>query len=421
MITRFRVTVAVAVLVVCIAVAAVWTYAIPYIRYYTLTATFASTTGLYEGDEVRVAGVAIGRVASITQGSDGSDVELKVARSVDVSADAKAVIVATSLVSSRFIQLTPSAKDGEPTLAHGSHIPLDRTAVPLEWDDLKTQLERLTESLGPAADGARGAFEQFIDSAGDTLDGKGRELGDTITALAASTRTLAANRGDIFETVRNLQTFTSTLAQSSQQIEDFQTRLASVSSTLNDSGEVLGSSLADLDTALEEVRRFVAENTDALSKQVSTLGDVTTVLTDRRNEIERILHTAPTALSNYYNIYSPLQGTFAGSLALQNFANPIDFACGAITGLANATSDQGANLCAQYLGPVLSNLAVNYPPISTAGFTGVRADENQLFYSEPDLAPGGARADDGKMPVGTARTSPPPPGGLAELLMPGAP
>ncbi|MGB3771477.1 MAG: MCE family protein [Rhodococcus sp. (in: high G+C Gram-positive bacteria)] len=420
MITRTRMTVAVLLLVVCLAVVAAWSYVVPFVRFYTLSATFASTTGIYEGDEVRVAGVPVGQIRSISQSENGSEVEMVIDRSVDVPADASAVIVAVSLVSSRFVQLTPSATDGDEIMAHGTHIPRDRTAVPLEWDDLKTQLDRLTESLGPGRNGAQGAFESFIDAAGTTLDGKGEQLGDTITALAASTRALSENRDDIFETVSNLQTFTTTLAQSTAQIKDFQTSLASVSSTLNDSGEALGTSLSELDAALEDVRRFVADNTDALDKQVATTADVTTVLTDRRAEIERILHTAPTALANYYNIYSPLQGTFAGSLALQNFANPIDFTCGAITGLANATSEEGAKLCAQYLGPVLTNLAVNYPPISTAGFTGVRADPNQIFYSEPELAPGGAKANDGIMPTGAAEYAPPPAGGLSELLMPGA-
>ncbi|MGV8871312.1 MAG: MCE family protein [Rhodococcus sp. (in: high G+C Gram-positive bacteria)] len=421
MITRARVTFAVLALVVCLAVAALWSYAVPYVRFYSLTATFASTTGIYEGDEVRVAGVPVGRITSITQDDDGSEVEMAINRSVEIPAQARAVIVATSLVASRFVQLTPSATGENEVMAHGTHIPIERTVVPLEWDDLKTQLGRLTESLGPGLDGEQGALDAFVVAADDALDGRGRELGDTITALAASTRALSNDRGDIFETVRNLQVFTTALAQSSAQIEDFQVNLASVSGTLNDSGAALDSSVKELDAALEDVRRFVADNTDALDKQVATVADVTTVLTDRRNEIERILHTAPTALSNYYNIYSPLQGTFAGSLALQNFANPVDFACGAITGLANATSDQGANLCAQYLGPVLSNLAVNYLPISTAGFTGVRADPNQIFYSEPELAPGGSKENAGIMPVGTSRTSPPPPGGLAGLLMPGAP
>ena len=114
----------------------------------TVTAYFKSTTGLYEGDPVRVLGVNVGRVVSIDPLSDSVRVKLRLNKSVDVPADAKAVIVAQSLVSGRFIQLAPVYTKG-PKLVGGTDIPMERTAIPMEWDDLKTQLNRLTEAIGP--------------------------------------------------------------------------------------------------------------------------------------------------------------------------------------------------------------------------------------------------------------------------------
>ena len=49
------------------------------------------------------------------------------------------------LVTSRAIQLTP-AYTGGPTLADGAVIPQDRTAVPVEWDDFRDQLQKLNDS-----------------------------------------------------------------------------------------------------------------------------------------------------------------------------------------------------------------------------------------------------------------------------------
>ncbi|NED70021.1 mammalian cell entry protein, partial [Streptomyces sp. SID10244] len=69
------------------------------------------------------------------------DVEIKmqVDKDTPIPADAKAVVVAQSLVSGRFVQLTPVYAGG-PKLAASADIPMNRTAVPVEWDDIKKQL-----------------------------------------------------------------------------------------------------------------------------------------------------------------------------------------------------------------------------------------------------------------------------------------
>ena len=69
-----------------------------------------------------------------------------------VPADVRAAILSPSLVSARAIQLVP-AYSGGPKLAAGATIPQDRTAVPVEWDDFRQQLEKLTDSLQPTTPG----------------------------------------------------------------------------------------------------------------------------------------------------------------------------------------------------------------------------------------------------------------------------
>ena len=239
--------------------------------------------------------------------------------------------------------------------------------------------------MGPNGTDTQGTLNQLVDSAGTALDGRGQQFRDTLAGLSQTMKTLSESNNDIFSTVRNLSAFTTALSASTQQIEQFQTELASVSGTLASSSDDLGVALTDLGTALDDVKRFVDTNRDGLTQQVGMLADTTTVLVDQKASLERVLHVAPTALANYYNIYSPLQGSFAGVPALQSFGNPLDFICGAIQGLANETAEAGAALCNQYLGPLVQNLQFNYPPISVAPFTGVRARPDQLEYSDPSL------------------------------------
>jgi phospholipid/cholesterol/gamma-HCH transport system substrate-binding protein len=388
---------------------------VDHFRHYRVTAYFTSVTGLYVGDDVRVVGVDVGKVTGIDPDGDRMRVRLELDRSVPVAADAKAVIVAQSLVSARFVQLTPVVtEESTPALADGAEIGLDRTAVPVEWDRVKQELGRAAEALGPNGEDP-GPAANLLDGAGTALQGNGAALGESVVELSRAMSTLAGSGGDLFGTIRGLQAFTTALAASNEQIVQFQGRLATVTGVLADSRTQLAPALAQLDTAIADVQRFVAQNRAGLTEQVRTLADVSQVLVDKKDGLEKVLHLGPTALSNYYNVYRPAQGAMVGVPAFQNIGNPIDLICGGIAGLANETSAQGAELCAQYLGPLLNTVRANYPDLSLNPTRALGATPDQLVYSEPQLKPAPAATS---MPALTMPTVPVPPN-LADLMTPG--
>ena len=63
-----------------------------------------------------------------------------------------AIVISPNLVAARFIQLTP-AYDGGPELADGAVLDLDHTGVPVEWDQVKEELTKLSAQLGPGPGG----------------------------------------------------------------------------------------------------------------------------------------------------------------------------------------------------------------------------------------------------------------------------
>ncbi|TSD96511.1 MCE family protein [Skermania sp. ID1734] len=380
-----------------------------------ITAYFSSTTGLYGGDDVRILGVKIGNVDSIEPQPESSKVTMSVDSSYKIPADAKAVIIAQSLVSARFVQLAP-VYTGGPTMADGAVIPLQRTAVPVEWDDIKKELTKLSTALGPQGSEEQGSFGRFVNTAAANLDGNGERLRATLHELSHTLTILSDGRTDLFGTIRNLEEFVSALSNSNEQIVQFGGRLASVSEVLASSSDELGRALDDLDVALGNVQRFVADNRAKLGEAVSRLGDATQVLVDKRPELEQVLHIAPTALANFYQIYKPAQGTLTGAISMSNFANPVNFLCGSIEGLQANDSDKSANLCVQYLAPILNSLIMNYPPLLTNPASGVAAFPNQIEYSPPSLS---SRAPVGATPVPAPPAAPPMPKDLGALLLPG--
>jgi phospholipid/cholesterol/gamma-HCH transport system substrate-binding protein len=355
----------------------------------TITAYFPTATAIYPGDEVRVAGVKVGTIDSIQPEGTQAKMTLGVDRTFTISADAKAVIVAQNLVSARYVQLTP-AYDSGPVMHDGGIIPLERTAVPVEWDEVKDQLMRLATELGPSSGVSTGSVGRLIDSAADALDGNGDKLRQTLAQLSGVGRILADGSGNIMNTIKNLQTFVTALRDSNTQIVQFQDRLATLTSVLNDSRTDLDAALTNLSEVVGEVKRFIADTRDGTAEQIQRLANVTQNLVDHRMDLEQVLHTAPPSLTNAYNMFDPRTGAASGVFVLNNMSNPVQFFCGMMGALENVTAPETSKLCTQYLGPGLRLLNFNYLPFPVNPFLTSVPPPEELRYSEPNLAPGGA-------------------------------
>lgn len=358
----------------------------------TITAYFTSATAIYPGDEVRVAGVKVGTIKSIQAQGTKAKMSLAVDREVPIPANAEAVIVSQNLVGARYVQLTPPYEDSGPTMSDGAVIGLDRTAVPVEWDEIKTQLTRLATDLGPTSDVSSTSVGRFIDTAATALDGNGEKLHDAITQLSGVSRVLAEGSGNIVDVIKNLQIFVTALRDSNTQIVQFEDRLATVSGVIDGSRSDLDGALTNLSSAVVDVQRFIAGSRNQTAEQIDRLSHLTKKLADNQMVLKNVLHVAPNAIGNSYNIYNPDTGSGIGAFALANFANPVQVVCSAIGAVSNATASETGKLCEQYLGPALRLLNFNNIPLPLNLYLGKSPSPENLVYSEPQLAPGGSGA-----------------------------
>jgi virulence factor Mce-like protein len=360
----------------------------------TIIAYFSTTTAIYPDDGVRVSGVKVGTIVSIDPVGTQTKLTMTVDRNVPIPADAKAVIVAQNLISARYVQLTPAYRSSGPVMADGAAIPADRTAVPVEWDEVKQQLTRLANALGPSgATTSSTSVGRFIDSAANALGDNGDKLRQTLAQLSGVGRILANGSGDIVETLKNLQTFVTALSGSTEQIVQFEHRLATLTSVLDGSTSELDAALTNLSEAVGDVQGFLAESRDKTSEQVARLANVTQNLVDHRGDVEQILHLAPNAIANTYSSLDPQIKAPAGTFVFNNLSDPVGFFCTTISAMANVTAPETGRLCKQYFGPALRSLNANSIPIPFAPILTRTPPPEDLIYSEPKLAPGGAGAD----------------------------
>jgi len=226
----------------------------------------------------------------------------------DIPADARAIIVPPSVVSDRYVQLTP-AYTGGPVLADGADLSTDRTSVPLEIDDVYRSLDELNRALGPSGANANGALADLVATARANLEGNGDQLHQTLGGLSQALSTLADSRQDLFGTLSNLADLTGALARSDQQVQLFNQQLATASQQLASQGADLAAALRSLAIALADITGFVRDNRELLKSDVAALTDVTTILARQQRAIREVIDVAPLALSNLNLAYNGRSGT----------------------------------------------------------------------------------------------------------------
>jgi phospholipid/cholesterol/gamma-HCH transport system substrate-binding protein len=323
-----------------------------------LVAWFPSTDGVYAGDEVRVLGVPVGKIDNVDPQDGKVRVELHVDGSVKIPKNAKAVIVAPSLVSSRYIQLTPRYTGGV-TLADGASIALKDTAVPVEWDDIKEQLNNLAVALGPKGVNKNGALSELVNAGAQALDGQGSTINQTIADLSKAVGVLDSGADNAFSVVRNLQVFVAALAESDGQMSEFIENLDAVSGMLADDRKLVRASLRNLSGAVVEVEAFIRQNRRGINTTVTRLSDLVQVVNKQQDDLAQILHAAPNALENLTESYHQGQNAVGVNLNVPNLRAPGQLICGAIGGAAGTNEADTEKLCNRLIGNLLDQVVGN--------------------------------------------------------------
>lgn len=301
-----------------------------------LTAYFPQTIGLYQGNAVKILGVTVGKITKLT--NEGSDVKVEMTydRKYSLPRDVGAAIVPPSIVSGRYVQLLP-AYTGGPKASDGEVIPLSRTQIPLELNQIFDNLNQMNKALGPNGANAHGALSKLVNVSAANLKGNGALFNQALGDFSQAISTLSGNRVNLFKTLGNLQQFTTNLAVHNTDVAKLNVDLGKVSTILAGDRSDLNAALTNLAVALGEVRDFVANNRGALVSDVSQLASVTQVLVNRQRDLQEILDDAPLGLQNlalaYDATYHTLdsRGDQENSTAGNNPTNPACYLYSALT------------------------------------------------------------------------------------------
>jgi phospholipid/cholesterol/gamma-HCH transport system substrate-binding protein len=262
----------------------------------TVTALMADSAGLFVGNDVGVLGVPVGEVTSIEPEGTHVRVTMSIDRDQPVPADVGAVVVARSVATDRYVELTPVFHAG-PRLVDGAVIPEPRTRTPVDFDEVLEAVNTFTSGIAGSRE-TRGAIANILAEGSEAVDGKGALLNRAITSLGGAVNSLTGQREDITGTVRSLDTLTSTIATNQQLVGDFVTQVSRASRLLADERTNFRNALRSLSRAVALVADFARQNRQQLVTSLDQSTDLVRSMLTRRDDLSEILRVMPVTLQN---------------------------------------------------------------------------------------------------------------------------
>ncbi len=189
-------------------------------------AIFTDVFGLHEGDDVRVAGVRVGRVQSVELDGDVAKVTFVVQSDQNVYGNTFASVLYENIIGQRHLALSLGSTGSNEQLPPNSVIPLERTEPSFDVGTMLNgyepmfslldpeQANNLTQGLIESFQGGRSSLNALVDQTTtftQTLAGRDKVLGDAITSLSKVTTNLAEQNDNLDHT----------LNQTSQVVEQF--------------------------------------------------------------------------------------------------------------------------------------------------------------------------------------------------------
>ena len=207
-------------------------------------AMFTDVYGLRKGDDVRIAGVRVGRVEGIELDGKTAKVSFIVQSDQHLYGNTNASVIYENILGQRYLGLSLGTTGSTDQLPANSVIPLERTEPSFDVGIVLNGFEPMVSLLDPqeannltlglirSFQGDRASLTALVDQTttfSQTLAGRDKVLGDTITSLSKVTSNLA-------EQTDNLD---HTLNQTSQVVEEFDARRPELKSSIGSLAQVM--------------------------------------------------------------------------------------------------------------------------------------------------------------------------------------
>ena len=264
---------------------------------YTVNAVFDRAISLYPGSPVRVLGIEVGSVTAVEPEGENVAVTMHIGDDTELPKDAFAVIVPVTALGERYVQLGPVHESG-PTLGNGDTIPLERTRVPFEIDELLSSLEAYLGNID-----SENATD-LIENLASLVDGQGEEINELIGNASGTFSILADRSEEIGVIIDSLAELSTTLGGHTDTIESLIRSYDTVSGVLADNDPALNAFITNLNRAAVEVGNLLQQHEAPLQTDIGELTHIGRTVQRNISRLEQALSNTPrlfAAAASAYN------------------------------------------------------------------------------------------------------------------------
>ncbi len=259
------------------------------------SAAFAEAGGLKANDEVRVAGVRVGKVEKVELDGDHVEVTFRIEEAADFGPETRANIKVKTLLGAMYLSLDPA---GSGQLKPGSEIPIERTSSPydvvkafsgLAETSERIDTDRLAESLTTLADLTRNTPEEF------------RAALDGVSRLSSN---ISAKNSQINELLGNLQNVAEVLDARDQDIIGLMRDSDVLFRALVKRRQAVHRLLVSTSTLSTELTRLVRQSREDLKPALTHLDSVVDVLNKNEDNLDNSLRL----MAPFYRVFANTLG-----------------------------------------------------------------------------------------------------------------
>jgi phospholipid/cholesterol/gamma-HCH transport system substrate-binding protein len=239
---------------------------------FTLTAAFDDVTGLLVNDEVKIAGVEVGKVTGITTEAGRAVVSFQVRNDYRdaLPVDTSASIRWRNLIGQRFLYLVPG--QASTMLEPDDEVCGDESVC---TNDSVADLGALFNRLGPIVSAIdEGQVNDFLETFTQALEGNTDRLGQTLADLGTLTEGLAGRDAAISSLLEDLNTVAGTLTARDQQIRTLLDNLVVLAQTFSDNTDVVDRSLAEFASFSTDLSTLLETNAAQIDAIIANLDSV---------------------------------------------------------------------------------------------------------------------------------------------------
>lgn len=267
---------------------------------YKLSADLKDAAGLQPGNEVRAAGVRVGRITDVSLTPDSARIEMEIEQDVQIPVETRLEVKLKTLLGQKFIDLQlPRAyveaasrgRDPDSTtegyLAEGAVIPRSQTSIPYEIYQAANEGTEILSEID------KKALRRLLVVTGNVVGASKDELRSAITGIDRAGTVLRRNGESISTLLRNANRLSGVLARNDRNLDGIFLRASEVLGTLADKRARISSLLGATNSLTRDLGLLIRAARGSLQTGSADLASVLTSVEKELGSLDAALAELP--------------------------------------------------------------------------------------------------------------------------------